>query len=63
VNDLLEDGTAIAPTSAVVLNEISIMKVEHPRMNTGACEAIRLAIGEPTRVTAKLAYPSSEMGG
>ena len=34
-----------------------------PAENAGACEANRLAIGEPTRATAKLAYPSSAMGG
>ena len=33
-----------------------------PASNAGACEAIRLANGEPTGVTARLACPSSSFG-
>ena len=37
--------------------------VKHPcRSTRWACEAIRLATGEPTRATARLAYPSSALG-
>ena len=42
---------------------ITRVRSSTPAFYAEACEAIRLAIGEPTRVTAKLAYPSSEMGG
>jgi hypothetical protein len=31
-----------------------------PASNAGACEAIHLARGEPTRATARLAWPSSD---
>jgi hypothetical protein len=37
-------------------------RLSTPAIFAEACEAIRLAIGGLTRVTAKLAYPSSRFG-
>jgi hypothetical protein len=39
--------------------EWRVQTVKHPSPSREwACEAIRLATGEPTRATARLAYPS-----
>jgi hypothetical protein len=44
---------------AIVIDD----QVKHPCCSTGwACEVIRLVTGEPTRATARLAYPSSGNG-
>jgi len=48
-------GLPFRPCGSVTISG----KSSTPAENAGACEAIRLAIGEPTRVTARLAYPSS----
>jgi len=40
----------------------SYQKSSTPALNAGAYEALCLASGVPTRVTARLAYPSSSLG-
>jgi hypothetical protein len=62
VTSLLPDSiprTGDTSWASVPLN----LFVKHPTRITGwACEATRLATGEPTRATVRLAYPSSGNG-